>query len=66
MADLITLAKSSYWPLPQKALDWIAESPADRARRQKRMARRMGNIIRNVLATELPEAIAAVTEGAMS
>ena len=66
MTDLITLAQHGYWPLPQEALAWLAEPRADRAHRWRRTVRRMEKIIRNLIADELPEAVAAVTEGAKS
>ncbi len=66
LSDLITRAQHGFWPLPQEALAWIAASRADRAHRWRRTARRMENIIRHVLADELPEALAAVMEGAKS
>src|SRR5215470_12668714 len=58
LRDLTILAKCGYWPLPPRALAWLGESPADRARRRKRQERRIAAVVRELLAAELPEAIA--------
>jgi hypothetical protein len=66
LADLITLAQHGYWPLPQKALVWIAETPLDRARRQKRSVQKVKTVVRDVLAEELPAAVAFLVGRAAS
>jgi hypothetical protein len=38
-AQLVALACSGYWPLPAKALAWLAASPRTPARRRQRIAR---------------------------
>jgi hypothetical protein len=58
LADLTTLAKCGYWPLPAPALAWLAVSPADRVRRRQRRDRRIMAVVRDLLAAELPEAVA--------
>lgn len=55
--ELVALAKASYWPLPERALAWLAEPPRDRARRWRRRERRVAAVVREVLAAELPAAV---------
>jgi hypothetical protein len=59
--DLLTLSRWSYWPLPPRALAWLAEPPATRARRRQRADRRIEAVARRFLARELPEAVALLT-----
>ncbi|HKI32953.1 MAG TPA: hypothetical protein VKA46_13960 [Gemmataceae bacterium] len=56
--DLTALAKCGCWPLPARALAWLVESPADRVRRCRRRNRRIAAVVRDLLAAELPEAVA--------
>jgi hypothetical protein len=62
LGDLVALAKASCWPLPPEALRYLAEPPRARARRGRRLDRRIAAVVRDVLAAELPEAIAAIGE----
>jgi hypothetical protein len=55
---LIALAKRGCWPLPARALAWLAKPPAERARCRKRRERRIAAVVRDLLAADLPEAIA--------
>jgi hypothetical protein len=55
--DLVALVLASYWPLPAAALRWIAEARAARARRRQRLGRRTADVVRRVLAEELPPAL---------
>jgi hypothetical protein len=57
-SDLLTLARFGYWPLPPQALAWLAESPWARACRRRRWADRIAAVVREVLAAELPAAVA--------
>jgi hypothetical protein len=56
--ELTYLAKCGYWPLPARALAWVGEPPADRARRQRKWRRRVEAVVRELVAAELPEAVA--------
>src|SRR5262249_4403689 len=59
LPDLLTLAKSSYWPLPPQALAWIAEVPADRARRRRCRQR----LLLGQLAKPIGELVAVLQQG---
>jgi hypothetical protein len=59
--DLLALMLSSYWPLPSRALAWLAEPPAARTRRRERRERGLAAVVREVLAADLPEAVAYLT-----
>jgi hypothetical protein len=54
------LATLGYWPLPAPARAWLAEPPAERARRRKRWERRIRAVVLDILAAELPGAVAVV------
>jgi hypothetical protein len=58
VSDLPTLALASCWPLPPRALAWLEESPPQRARRQRRLDRRIAAVVRDLLTAELPAAVA--------
>jgi hypothetical protein len=58
LSDLTTLARCRCWPLPPPALAWLAEPPRARGRRRRRCAERVAAVVRDVLAAELPEAVA--------
>jgi hypothetical protein len=58
LPELLALAKRGYWPLPADALHWIAESPEERQRRRRRIARPLAEFVRTILAAELPAAVA--------
>jgi hypothetical protein len=63
LSDLSTLARVGYWPLPPRALEWIAERPRTRKRRRRRLERRVADVVRAVLAEELPEALDVILLG---
>jgi hypothetical protein len=54
--ELITLAQCSYWPLPESALEWLAEPPRARAARRRRRDRQIAAVARDVLEEDLPAA----------
>jgi len=58
LRDLLILARWSYWPLPARALAWLAEPPGERARRRQRTAQRIEAVTRLLLAADLPDAVA--------
>jgi hypothetical protein len=64
--DLTALARSGYWPLPPRALAWLAEPPLERTRRRRRWSRRIEAVVRDMLAAELPEAVALLLRRAAS
>jgi hypothetical protein len=55
LAELIVLAKSGYWPIPGKAQKWIALAPEERARRRRRLARRLADPVSERIAAEVPD-----------
>jgi len=56
--DLLTLSRWSHWPLPRRALAWLAAPPAECARRWRRADHRT----RRLLAAELPAALEAIRD----
>jgi hypothetical protein len=57
-AEAQALAREGAYPLPARALVRIAEPPAARACRRRRQDRRIAAVVRDLLADELPEAVA--------
>jgi hypothetical protein len=55
--DMLKLQACAYWPLPAGALAWIGEPPRERARRHRRQERHIVDVVRDVLAVDLPEAV---------
>jgi hypothetical protein len=55
--ELVILAQHGQWPLSSRALRWLVEPPADRARRRQRRARRIEAAARRLLAAELPSVL---------
>jgi hypothetical protein len=57
LEDCFAIQEADYWPLSQRALNWISEAPQDRARRRRRKDLRIANIAVDVLAADLPAAL---------
>src|SRR5262245_2791364 len=60
MTDLTCLARWGYWPLPERALDWIATTPKATAQCRHKQTQRIAGIVRALLMEELPAAVAYV------
>jgi hypothetical protein len=63
LAEMIVLAKAKYWPLPDRALGWIAEPPRTRRRRRRHWIVRVQAVIRRLLLRELPDSVRLLTWG---
>jgi hypothetical protein len=62
LPDLLTLAKCGYWPLSAQALAWLTRSPSERARRRRRLDRRIAAVVREIMAADLPAALDVIKE----
>jgi hypothetical protein len=60
--ELACLARWNYWPLCDEAIAWLKQSPADRAARRLRREARIAAVAREVLAADLPGALAYLQE----
>jgi hypothetical protein len=53
----IERAKAGYAELPPEALQWLAISPEERARRKRRQRRAIARVARKMMADVLPDAV---------
>jgi hypothetical protein len=57
LPDLHVLARTGHWPLPARAIAWLAEAPRARRHRRRCRAERIADVVREVLVDELPAAV---------
>ncbi len=56
--DQEILMRSNYWPLSERAIRFLGRTPAERRRSRGRFERRVAEVVREVLAADLPAAVA--------